>query len=117
MKRLFVVVLLLCAMLFTAIPSRAFTLLDTNTWPSALNPHNWPFDLFPIPEVSTNPNGGVTYGVLLAFLFKDQQNQIASILAPDVNNDTALGPGGTVRYFSYPSADTQWYALAGAQQV
>jgi len=116
MKRLFVLVLLLCATLFTAIPSRAFTLLDTNTWPSALNPHNWPFDLFPIPEVSTNPNGGVTYGVLLAFLFKDQQNQIASILAPDVNNDTALGFGGTVRYFAYPSEDTQWYALAGAQE-
>jgi surface antigen Omp85-like protein len=116
MKRLVILVALLGAMLFLSIPARAFTLLDPNTWPASLNPHNWPFDLFPVPEVATNPNGGVTYGVLLAFLFKDQQNQISSILAPDVNNDTVLGFGGTVRYFAYPSADTQWYALAGAQE-
>jgi hypothetical protein len=116
MKRLAVLLVVLYAMMFVAVPARAFTLLDPNTWPAALNPHNWPFDLFPVPEVATNPNGGVTYGVLLAFLFKDQQNQIESILAPDVTNDTKLGFGGTVRYFAYPSADTQWYALAGAQE-
>jgi hypothetical protein len=103
-------------MLCGSVSARAFTLLDPNTWPSVINPHDWPFDLFPVPEVSTNPNGGVVYGILLAFLFKDQQNEIKSILAPDLNNDTALGPGGTVRYFAYPSADTQWYALAGAQE-
>ncbi len=125
MKRLSILIALLCAMLSLGSPARAFTLLEPNTWPPALNPHTWPgvlnphtwpFDLFPIPEVSTNPNGGVTYGVLLAFLFKDKQNQIASILAPDVNTDTKLGFGGTVRYFAYPSADMQWYALAGAQE-
>lgn len=116
MKRVLILIALLCAMLFVGVPARAFTLLQSNTWPPALNPHNWPFDLFPIPEVATNPNGGVTYGVLLAFLFKDKQNQISRILAPDVSNDTKLGFGGTVRFFSYPSEDTQWYALAGAQE-
>jgi hypothetical protein len=116
MKRVLILIALLCAMLFPGMPARAFTLLDANTWPQALNPHKWPFDLFPVPEVATNPNGGVTYGVLLAFLFKDKQNQITSILAPDINNDTKLGFGGTVRYFAYPSADTQWYTLAGAQE-
>ena len=103
-------------MLFLCMPARAFTLLDPKAWPAALNPHNWPFDLFPVPEVTTNPNGGITYGLLLAFLFKDQQNQISSIFAPDVSHDTKLGFGGNVRYFAYPSADTQWYAVAGAQQ-
>ena len=116
MRRVLVLIAFLCSILFLGTPVRAFSLLEPNTWPPALNPHNWPFDLFPIPEVATNPNGGVTYGVLLAFLFKDKQNQISSILAPDVNNDTKLGFGGTVRYFAYPSADTQWYALAGAQE-
>src|SRR5215469_5935890 len=116
MKRLLTLIAFLYAMLFLGMPARAFTLLDPNAWPPALNPHNWPFDLFPIPEVATNPNGGVTYGVLLAFLFKDKQNQISRILAPDINDDTVLGFGGTVRYFAYPSADTQWYALAGAQE-
>ena len=117
MRRVLVLLVLLGAMLSVSIPARAFALLDPNTWPPALNPHNWPFDLFPVPEVATNPNGGVTYGVLLAFLFKDQQTDISSILAPDVNNDTVLGFGGTVRYFAYPSEDTQWYALVGAQEV
>jgi len=116
MKRVLLLIAFLCAMLFVGMPARAFTLLDPNTWPSALNPHDWPFDLFPVPEVATNPNGGVTYGVLLAFLFKDKQNQISSIFAPDISDDTKLGFGGNVRYFAYPPADTQWYALAGAQE-
>jgi Omp85 superfamily domain len=123
MKRVLFLLFLLCAVI-RSVPAQAFTLLDPNTWPTlyprnwppALNPHNWPFDLFPVPEVSTNPNGGVVYGILLAFLFKDNKNQISSILVPDLNNDTALGPGGTVRYFAYPSEDTEWYALAGAQE-
>jgi hypothetical protein len=117
MKRLLLLIgWLMWATLSLVMPARAFTLLQPNTWPAALNPHDWPFDLFPVPEVATNPNGGVTYGVLLAFLFKDKQNQISKILAPDVNNDTKLGFGGTVRFFAYPSEDTQWYALAGAQE-
>ena len=106
--------LVLCAAI--AMPVWAFSLLDPHTWPADLNPQNWPFTLIPIPEVATNPNGGVTYGMLVAVLFKDKQNQINSIFAPDVNNNTDLGAGGTVRYFAYPSEDTQWYALAGAQQ-
>jgi len=117
MKRVLILIaLLMWATLFLVIPARAFTLLQPSTWPSALNPHDWPFDLFPVPEVATNPNGGVTYGVLLAFLFKDKQNQITNILAPDVSHDTKLGFGGNVRFFSYPSEDTQWYTVAGAQE-
>jgi hypothetical protein len=93
-KRVLILIMFLCAMLFPGMPARAFTLTDPQTWPSALNPHDWPFDMFPVPEVAINPNGGVTYDVLLALLFKDQQNQIVSMLAPDVNNDTKLGFGG-----------------------
>jgi hypothetical protein len=116
MKRVLILIAFVCAMLFVGIPARAFTLLDPQTWPPALNPHDWPFDLFPVPIVTTNPNGGVTYGVLLAFLFKDKQNQISSIFAPDVTHDTRLGFGGDVRYFAYTSEDTQWYAVSGAQE-
>ncbi|MBV8454312.1 MAG: BamA/TamA family outer membrane protein [Deltaproteobacteria bacterium] len=116
MKRLLTIVAFLWVMLFLGMPVYAFTLLDRQTWPAALNPHNWPFDLFPVPEVATNPNGGVTYGVLLAFLFKDKHNDISSILAPDVSHDTKLGFGGNVRYFAYTSANTQWYTVAGAQE-
>ncbi len=99
-----------------AIPANAFSLLDPNTWPPSLNPHNWPFSLYPIPEVATNPNGGVTYGILTAFLIKDKHGDIRYIFAPDVNNNSTLGPGGNIRILSYPSEDTQWYATGGAQE-
>jgi hypothetical protein len=116
MKRLFVAILLLLASIMTALPANAFSLLDTSTWPPSLNPHNWPFSLYPIPEVATNPNGGVTYGILAAMLLKDNSGDIRYIFAPDVNNNSTLGPGGNLRFLSYPSEDTQWYAIAGAEE-
>lgn len=100
----------------SAANSASFNLLDLQTWPDALNPHNWPFTLFPVPEVATDPNSGVTYGMLFAFLFKDQHDNIDYILAPDINNNTVLGPGGNFRLFGYPSEDTQWYVQTGASQ-
>jgi hypothetical protein len=117
MKRIVGIGLALAMMLCVSVPARAFTLLDPNTWPALLNPHNWPFTLFPVPEVATDPNGGVTFGVLFAALFKDQQNQITNIFAPDINDSTSEGFGGAARWFSYPSEDTQWYALAEAHQI
>jgi hypothetical protein len=89
---------------------------NPQSWPAPLNPASWPFTLIPIPEVATDPNGGVTFGALFAFLFEDQHKEINSIFAPDVNDNTDVGPGGAVRYFAYPSADTQWYALAEAHE-
>jgi hypothetical protein len=117
MKAIFRTLALGLLILLTAvIPARAFSLLDPQSWPPSLNPHNWPFTLIPVPEITTDPNGGVTVGVLFAILFKDDQNRISSILAPDVNYNNDLGPGGAVRYLAYPSEDTQWYAIAGAQE-
>jgi hypothetical protein len=98
------------------VASELFNILQPKTWPRPFNPYQWPFSLFPVPEVAADPNGGVTYGILLAFLFKDQDGHITDIFAPDVNENSDLGPGGTLRYFAYPSEDTQWYAVGGAQQ-
>ncbi len=89
----------------------AFSLLDRSTWPGWMNPSNWPFTLIPIPEVATDPNAGTTYGLLMVALFEDSHKQISSIFAPDLNNNTKLGFGGGLRYFAYPSEDTEWYAL------
>lgn len=116
MRRFLAAILLLLASALAAIPANAFSLIDPTTWPPSLNPHNWPFTLYPIPEVATNPNGGVTYGILTAILLKDKSGEIRYIFAPDVNNNSTLGPGGNVRFFSYPSEDTQWYGVAGAQE-
>jgi hypothetical protein len=116
MKRFLAAILLLIASAFATTPAHAFSLLDPNTWPPKLNPHNWPFSLYPIPEVATNPNGGVTYGILTALLLKDKHGDIRYIFAPDVNNNSTLGPGGNLRFLAYPSEDTQWYGVAGAQE-
>ena len=113
MKRLFAIVLILMAWMPCARPAGAFTLLspnsslnpdnwpgylNPNTWPTVLNPHNWPFTLIPVPEIETDPNSGVTYGVLAAMLFTDKQGEINNILAPDIISNPTLGPGGTFRY-------------------
>ncbi len=125
MKRWCTVALMLTLGLCCARPVRAFSLIDPdtwpgylnpNTWPSTLNPHNWPFTMIPVPEIESDPNSGVTYGVLLAMLFNDSNNQITNILAPDVNNNSTLGAGGTFRLLSYPSADEQWWVIGGLQE-
>jgi hypothetical protein len=122
MKRLSAIALIFVACVVCARPARAFTLfspdnwpgyLNPNTWPSPLNPHNWPFTLVPVPEIETDPNSGVTYGVLAAMLFTDKQGEINNILAPDIISNPTLGPGGTFRYLGYPSSDEQYYVIAG----
>jgi len=99
----------------------AFSLLHPNTWSHAfdnfkpMDPNTWPF--IPVPEVATDPNGGVTYGVLPVWLFTNDKGDISSILAPDINSNSTLGPGGNFRYLGYPSSDTNWYVVAGAQKI
>jgi hypothetical protein len=104
--------------------SSQFSLLDPSTWTmprydwqsfKIQDPNSWPF--IPVPEVATDPNGGVTYGVLPVWLFTDNKNEISSILAPDINSNSTLGPGGNFRYLAYPSSDTNWYITAGAQET
>ena len=45
----------------------------------------------------TDPNGGVTYGVLPVWLFTDDKGEITNIFAPDINANSTLGPGTTTR--------------------
>ena len=110
----------------TSVPtsSSQFSLIDPSTWHwpqydirsfKPQDPNTWPF--IPVPEVSTDPNGGVTYGVLPVWLFTDEKNEISSILAPDINSNSTLGPGGSFRYLAYPSSDVNWYVVAGAQET
>src|SRR5271163_1777950 len=126
MKRLSTAtVLMLISWVLCAQPARAFTVtnpdtwpgyLNPNTWPNSLNPHNWPFTLVPVPEIETDPNSGVTYGVLAAMLFTDKNGEINNILAPDIISNPTLGPGGTFRYLGYPSSDEQYYVIAGFEE-
>jgi hypothetical protein len=124
MRRALASLILIAILAIAPTAAHAFSLLDPSTWSmpqydwssfKLQDPNSWPF--IPVPEVATNPNGGVTYGVLPVWLFTDSKNEISSILAPDINSNSTLGPGGNFRYLAYPSAETNWYATAGAQET
>jgi Omp85 superfamily domain len=102
MKRVVALIVLSVSLACGPRPARAFDLMSPNSWP-----------VIPVPEVATDPNGGTTVGVLPVMLFTDTKDQIRDIFAPDINFNTTLGAGGNFRYLSYPSEDTQWYAMAG----
>ncbi len=89
--------------------------LDSFTHFNPANPDTWPF--IPIPMIATDPNGGTTYGIIPTLLSHDPADgHIEGIFAPDVTNNGTLGPGATLRYFDYPSSDTQWFVNAGFQR-
>jgi len=98
--------LVLASLLVVSGSIHAFQLTDPNDWP-----------VIPIPEVATDPNGGTTYGLMAAFLQHKPDGSIGSIIAPDITNNSTLGPGGTFRYLGYPSGDTHWYLLAGGTET
>jgi hypothetical protein len=79
------------------------------------DPRDWPF--IPLPEVATDPNGDTTIGFLPVWLFTDDKQQIRQMFAPDLTYNPTLGVGGTLRFFSYPSDDTQWYIVAGGAET
>ena len=69
--------------------SPPFSLLEPGTWRmpqydwhsfKIQDPNSWPF--IPVPEVATDPNGGVTYGVLPVWLFTDDKNESAASWRP-----------------------------------
>ncbi|MBK7972507.1 MAG: BamA/TamA family outer membrane protein [Deltaproteobacteria bacterium] len=62
------------------------------------------FKLFPVPFVSTDPNAGVTYGLILAFL-ETRDARTRSITAPSVSYSDIFGVTGTFRHFYYPQGD------------
>jgi hypothetical protein len=75
---------------------------------------NSPF--IPVPEVTTDPNAGTSFGILPVYLVTNDQKEISRIYAPDILYHPTLGVGGHFRVFGYPSTDTEWYVVAGAKQ-
>ncbi len=122
MRRLFRLIVGLTAVVLIAGNARASLLNPADwklpdSWTSPVfHPSQWPFSLFPVPEVSTDPNQGTTIGILPVFLFSDDHHEIKQILAPDVAINTILGASGNFRYLAYPSSNTQYYFMAGGSQ-
>ena len=78
------------------------------------DPRTSPF--IPIPEVGTDPNSGTTVGLIPTFLITDADRKIREMIAPDLAYNPNAGFGAHFRTFAYPSADTQWYLVAGAKE-
>lgn len=71
----------------------------------------------PLPAFDTDPNAGATYGALPVLLFRDQADQVRSILAPSVTFNEIRGWTGTFRYFGYPSALERVEVVAGYSET
>ena len=79
-----------------------------------LDPANAPF--IPIPEIDTDPQSGLTVGLLAVILRTNERDEITRIIAPDVINSEYFGWGARMRIFGYPSEDTQWSVVGGAKE-
>jgi len=79
-----------------------------------LDPANAPF--IPIPEIDTDPQSGLTLGLLAVMLRTNERDEITRIIAPDIINSQYFGWGARMRVFGYPSEDTQWSVVGGGKE-
>jgi Omp85 superfamily domain len=79
-----------------------------------LDPANAPF--IPIPEIDTDPQSGLTLGLLAVMLSTNERDEITRIIAPDIIDSQYFGWGARMRVFGYPSEDTQWSVVGGGKE-
>jgi hypothetical protein len=66
--------------------------------------------IVPVPEIVLDPNEGDTYGVMLAMLFKDANNDVRYLFAPDVRYNSYTGIYPVLRLLAYPT-DDRFYSI------
>lgn len=59
----------------------------------------------PLPVIASSPNEGVTAGALTAFLFHNRNDEIATLLAPQINHNTNFGVTASLYGAMYPSPE------------
>ena len=62
----------------------------------------------PLPVIATSPNEGLTYGGLSAFLIHNHQDEVTTLIAPQVNYNDNFGTSVTVYGAFYPSAQRSY---------
>jgi hypothetical protein len=62
----------------------------------------------PLPVIASSPNEGITVGVLGAFLLHDKNDNISTLIAPQVNYNKNFGVSSTLYSAFYPSPDRSW---------
>ncbi len=65
-----------------------------------------------LPAPSSDPNSGVTVGVLPVFLFVDDKEVVRHILAPSLTYNKIFKANATFRYYWYPRPGSQFFTLA-----
>jgi surface antigen Omp85-like protein len=78
------------------------------------SPQNAPF--IPIPEIDTEPQSGLTLGVIPTRLSTNERDEIERIIAPDIIHSQYFGWGSRMRIFDYPSEDKQWSVVGGLKE-
>jgi hypothetical protein len=79
-----------------------------------LNPATWP--VLPVPLTAVDPNSGLTLGMIPTMLVTNSRNEITDIIAPDILHNPYFGWGMDGRILAFPSEDTQWLIVGGAEQ-
>lgn len=87
---------------------------DEPQWTRWFNPATAPF--IPVPLIATDPNSGLTVGLIPTFVTTDENHDIRRIVAPDVLYNPNFGFGVHARIFAYSSADAQWSVVAGIKE-
>jgi hypothetical protein len=59
----------------------------------------------PLPVIASSPNEGITLGALSALLFHNKNDEISTLLAPQVNYNTNFGVTASLYGAMYPSPD------------
>ena len=93
----------------------AVPLPQKHSWSDYLiDPSVAPF--IPVPEIDVDPNSGTTAGLIPTILLTNDRDEINKIIAPSIDHNPYFGMGIGLSLYSYPSQDTQWSVIAGAQQ-
>ncbi len=62
----------------------------------------------PLPAIASSPNEGITYGALTAFLLHNRNDEVSTLLAPQINDNPNIGTTLTLYGAFYPSHDRSW---------
>jgi hypothetical protein len=62
----------------------------------------------PLPVIASSPNEGITVGALSAFLLHDKNDNISTLVAPQINYNKNFGVTSTLYAAFYPSPDRSW---------
>jgi hypothetical protein len=62
----------------------------------------------PLPVIATSPNEGLTLGALSAFLLHNKNDEVSTLVAPQLNYNENFGVTGSLYGAFYPRPDRSW---------